>query len=217
MKKVIAALFDLDGVVVDTETQYSRIWDELGKKYLAAPVEDFSIRIKGTSLKQILDRYFNPQDHAAIVAELDAQEDLLQFDFIPGVIQFVEELRNADVKVAIVTSSNQKQMSHLYQQHYGLKPMFDAIITADDITKSKPDPECYLLAAQRLGVAPEDCFVFEDSLAGLEAGRAANMHVVALATTYKASQLAGKADQIIDNFQVFGHKQMMNLYRTLSK
>ena len=203
MEKVIAALFDLDGVVVDTETQYSRIWDELGKKYLAAPVENFSIRIKGTSLKQILDRYFNPQDHAAIVAELDAQEDLLQFDFIPGVIQFVEELRNADVKVAIVTSSNQKKMSHLYKQHYGLKPMFDAIITADDITKSKPDPECYLLAAQRL--------------AGLEAGRAANMHVVALATTYKASQLAGKADQIIDNFQVFGHKQMMNLYRTLSK
>ena len=144
MEKVIAALFDLDGVVVDTETQYSRIWDELGKKYLAAPVENFSIRIKGTSLKQILDRYFNPQDHAAIVAELDAQEDLLQFDFIPGVIQFVEELRNADVKVAIVTSSNQKKMSHLYKQHYGLKPMFDAIITADDITKSKPDPECYL-------------------------------------------------------------------------
>ena len=92
--------------------------------------------------------------------------------------------------------------------HPDFKGMFDAIVTADMISKSKPDPECFLLGARLLGCAPSNCFVFEDSLAGLTAGRAAGMTVIGLSTTHPAERISALADHVIADFSGFTVDEM---------
>lgn len=195
-----AALFDLDGVILDTEGLYTRFWKEQGKLFHPG-AEDFSARIKGHTLKEILAEYFpDPSRAREIVAEIGKFERQMPFRYIPGAEGFIRCLKERGIKLAIVTSSDNAKMSHVYRACPELKTMFDRIVTADKITCSKPDPECYLLAAEELGVKEEECVVFEDSFSGLEAGRRAGMTVVGLATTNPAVQIRDKADIVIPDF-----------------
>lgn len=115
--------------------------------------------------------------------------------------------------MAIVTSSSDNKMVKLWQQHGELKDFFDTIVTGSDISRSKPDPEGYLLAASRIGCNPEDCYVFEDSISGLAAGMAAGAVVVGLATTLPAERLQGKAHILIDGFAGFSVDDMLAVKR----
>lgn len=212
MEKRMAGLFDLDGVIFDTESEYTRFWREQGK--LAHPeIPDFSSRLKGRTLKEILAEYF-PQEQQAreIVRRIDDFERQMDFPFIKGSLEFVGILKQNGVKVAIVTSSDDKKMKNVYRIYPQLKTLFDAIITADQITRSKPDPECYLLAAEQLGRKPAECVVFEDSFPGLEAGRRAQMKVVGLATTHAEDQIRDKADRVIPDFSRFTFSDFVHLY-----
>lgn len=162
-----AALFDLDGVVVDTETQYSVFWGKVGEKF-HPEIENFNYIIKGNTLNQIYDKYFPDESvRKQISKALDYFENHMRYEYINGVMEFIGSLRVQGIKTAVVTSSNDMKMGILYGVHPDFKGMFDAIVTADMISKSKPDPECFLLGARLLGCAPSNCFVFEDSLAGL--------------------------------------------------
>ena len=201
MNKRVAFLFDLDGVIVDTEPQYSIFWDKIGSELLHN-TDHFGMKIKGNTLRQIFDRFF--ADHkewqAKIATDLLAWEKAMRFDLIPGIREFLDSVRKAGIGTAIVTSSDNEKLNSLWKAHPNLREFFDTVVSADDITRSKPDPEGYLLAAKRLNVAPENAFVFEDSLAGLQAGRAGGMTVVGVATTLPAEKVATLADVVIDNF-----------------
>ena len=119
MEKRMAGLFDLDGVIFDTESEYTRFWREQGK--LAHPeIPDFSSRLKGRTLKEILAEYF-PQEQQAreIVRRIDDFERQMDFPFIKGSLEFVGILKQNGVKVAIVTSSDDKKMKNVYPvQHH---------------------------------------------------------------------------------------------------
>lgn len=201
MNKRVAFLFDLDGVIVDTEPQYSIFWDKIGSELLH-DTDHFGMKIKGNTLRQIFDLFF--ADHkewqAKIATDLLAWEKAMRFDLIPGIREFLDSVRKAGIGTAIVTSSDNEKLNSLWKAHPDLREFFDTVVSADDITRSKPDPEGYLLAAKRLNVAPENAFVFEDSLAGLQAGRAGGMTVVGVATTLPAEKVATLADVVIDNF-----------------
>lgn len=201
MNKRVAFLFDLDGVIVDTEPQYSIFWDKIGSELLH-DTDHFGMKIKGNTLRQIFDRFF--ADHkewqAKIATDLLAWEKAMRFDLIPGIREFLDSVRKAGIGTAIVTSSDNEKLNSLWKAHPDLRNFFDTVVSADDITHSKPDPEGYLLAAKRLNVVPENAFVFEDSLAGLQAGRAGGMTVVGVATTLPAEKVATLADVVIDNF-----------------
>lgn len=198
-----AALFDLDGVLVDTETIYTEFWSGIDRMFPTGVV-DFAHAIKGTTLPQILGRYFPNQDvQAEIHAMLKRQEEDMEYRLFDGVKEFLTELRACGIPAAIVTSSSLKKMSKLFASLPGLADCFDAVITDGDVSRSKPDPEGYLLAASRLGREGCECYVFEDSFAGLEAGRRAGAKVVALATTNPYDSLTGKADAVIDTFVGF--------------
>lgn len=201
MNKRVAFLFDLDGVIVDTEPQYSIFWDKIGSELLH-DTDHFGMKIKGNTLRQIFDRFF--ADHkewqAKIATDLLAWEKAMRFDLIPGIREFLDSVRKAGIGTAIVTSSDNEKLNSLWKAHPDLREFFDTVVSADDITRSKPNPEGYLLAAKRLNVAPENAFVFEDSLAGLQAGRAGGMTVVGVATTLPAEKVATLADVVIDNF-----------------
>ncbi len=202
MKKLpIAALFDLDGVIVDTEPQYTVFWDNVGAKYLYDN-DNFGAKIKGNTLRQIYDRHFSGHDdwQQQISRDLLQWEANMHFELIPGVSIFLQKLRKAGIRTAIVTSSDNAKMESLWRAQPLLRKYFDTIITANDITHSKPDPEGYLLAASRLGASPHDAVVFEDSRAGLQAGRAGGMKVIGLTTTLTTEEVNTLADISIPNF-----------------
>lgn len=192
-----AALFDLDGVLVDTEGVYTEFWAQIDREFPTG-VEDFEHIIKGSTLARILDTYFIKADHDLILERLRRQEDEMQYRLFPNVLHFITGLRARGWGVAIVTSSNEVKMRHLFEQLPELQPLVDTLVTDGDVTHSKPDPEGYLLAARRLNCNPKDCTVFEDSLAGLEAGRRSGATVVGVATTNPRHALEGLADYIVD-------------------
>lgn len=198
------ALFDFDGVLMDTETQYTRFWDEAGKRFV--DIEDFGHVIKGQTLVQIMDRYFSghsEEDRSLIVEMINDFERNMVFDFIPGAWEFLAGLKRAGVPAAIVTSSNDQKMSQVYKVHPQLQSMVDAILTSEHFSRSKPDPECFIKGMQILGGRPEDTFVFEDSLHGINAGRASGAHVIGLATTNSREVISPLCDLVIDDFRGF--------------
>ena len=100
-------------------------------------------------------------------------------------------------------------MQSVYQSRSEFRQLFDAILTSEDFERSKPDPDCYLKAAERLGAEIDECIVFEDSFNGLKSGRAAGMKVVGLATTNSAESIAPYSDVIISNYNNFDPWQVI--------
>jgi HAD superfamily hydrolase (TIGR01509 family) len=129
--------------------------------------------------------------------------------YIPGVKDFILELKNVGVKLAVVTSSNQAKMESVYKKIPDFKSMFDKILTAEMFEKGKPNPDCYLLGAKVFDAKIEDCIVFEDSFHGLQAGRSAKMKVVGLATTNPKEKIIDKADIIIEDFANITIEQLL--------
>jgi len=210
--KTIAALFDFDGVVMDTESQYSIFWGEQGRKY-HPELPGFDRLIKGQTLVQIYDKYFDGMEEAQaqIRKDLDLFEMNMTYEYIPGVLNFIDDLKKHDVKLAVVTSSNTKKMENVYRSHPELPQLFDSIVTANQFKESKPNPECFILGAEILGATPGNSFVFEDSFHGLKAGNAAGATVIGLATTNSREAIEGKAHYIIDDFTNFTFDKLMQV------
>ena len=211
-EKPIAALFDFDGVIMDTEPQYTLFWDAIGQVYYPE-IPNFGHHIKGQSLKELYKNYFSEveglQDH--ITQKLLEFEGQMHFEYIAGAAEFIRELRERSVRIAIVTSSNDAKMANAYREHPEILSMVDAIITADRVTHSKPHPECFLLGAETLDVPVENCIVFEDSFHGIEAGNRAGMKVIGLATTNPAEAIAEKVNLTIPDFVDFSFEKMTSV------
>lgn len=192
-----AVLFDLDGVLIDSEGVYTDFWAEIDRRFPTG-ADDFAHLIKGTTLPDILSTYF---PDAAVREEvcglLRRQEDAMEYRPFPGAVELLRSLRRAGIATAIVTSSNLRKMRRLFEQRPEFVELTDALVTDEDVTRSKPDPQGYLTAARRLGVDPAECAVVEDSLAGLRAGRAAGAYVVALTTTNPHDAVAPLADAVL--------------------
>lgn len=196
-ENIPAMLFDLDGVLVDSEGEYSVFWQGVGDSYGLGP--SFSADIKGTTIGEIL-LNFPEADRAGILARLHAFEDNMSYPVFYGVIPFLKALRSAGIPSAVVTSSDDVKMSYLRKRQPELLSLIDTVVTGSMVTRSKPDPEGYLLAARRLGVPIERCFVFEDSIQGLQAGKSSGAKVVGIATTNPRSRVAPLADITVDRF-----------------
>ena len=198
-----AVLFDLDGVIVDTEGQYSLFWKQIGEEYMPG-MPDFALAIKGRTLTQIYDTYFpDAADRAAITERLNAFERQMDYPYIAGAREFLEALQAQGVPTAIATSSNCDKMACLYARHPEIKNLVTAVLTAEDARRSKPAPDCYLAAAERLGADISSCIVFEDSPNGLAAGRASGAFVIGVCTSLAATEIEPLCDAYIDDFKIF--------------
>ncbi len=211
-EKPIAILFDFDGVIMDTEPQYTHFWYAIGKKYYPE-IDNFGLHIKGQSLKELYKNYFGETEglQEQITQMLLEFETHIKFDYVPGVKEFLQTLQEKNIKVAIVTSSSDTKMANAYREHPELLSMVDTIVTADCVTHSKPNPECFLLGAERLDVPIENCIVFEDSFHGLEAGNRAGMKVIGLSTTNSAEAIADKCALVIPDFTDFSFEKMITV------
>lgn len=199
-KEFKAALFDLDGVVFDTEPQYSIFWGGQFRRYYPEH-PGMEQLIKGMTLVEIYEKYFqNKGIQDRITQELDEFEQTMDFVYVKGFENYVKSLRDRGVKTAVVTSSNMAKMENVYRKRPEFKTYFDAILTSEDFAESKPSPDCYQRAAQRFGLTKDECVVFEDSFNGLKSGRAAGMYVVGLATTNSPESIAPFADRVIKEY-----------------
>lgn len=202
MRQQKAALFDFDGVIVDTEPIYDIFWNDAAERY-GLGIAGFADKIKGQTMPRIMEVYFSgyPEEFQQKVwDESSAYENQMPLPLMPGSLEFLLLLKKENIKIGLVTSSDQSKINRAFKIHPQLD-LFDTVVTADRITKGKPDPSCYLLAASDLGMPPSECLVFEDSFAGIEAGNAANMRVIALSTTNPAESMADKVHEVIPDFQ----------------
>jgi len=212
-----AALFDLDGVVFDTEPQYTVFWGGICRQYHPEH-PGLEHEIKGSTLTQIYDRWFDgtlEAERESITRRLDDYEQQMHYDYITGFEALIADLRLHGVKTAVVTSSNIPKMESVYRYQPSFKQLFDAILTSEDFDRSKPDPDCYLKAARRLEVKTSECIVFEDSFNGLRSGRAAEMAVVGLTTTNKAEDIKPLSDIQIVDYQHINYNSLEQLLKSI--
>ena len=210
LNHIKAVLFDLDGVVVLTESQYDEFWGgEIARYYPDRP--EINQAIKGQTLVHIYEKWFSgplEKEQPGITARLNDFEANMRFDYTPGLIGFIADLRSHGIKTALVTSSNHPKMESVYRARPEFKSLFDRILTSEDFSHSKPHPECYLMAADGFGLNPADCVVCEDSYNGLRSGRAAGALVLGLTTSHSAAELAPYSDMQIPDFKDFTYEKL---------
>ncbi len=212
MENNICVLFDMDGVMIDTEPQYDVFWKHAGDRYNTG-IANFEKVIKGTTLPNILKKYFShltQEELSNLSDSLDKFEANMNFEEIPGSVKFVKELKAKGIKVGLVTSSTDTKLIAVNKAKQ-FDQLFDTVVSAARVTEGKPNPRCFLLAAEDLGVDPKDCIVFEDSFAGIEAGIAAGMKVIGLATTNSADSLKDKCCKVIPDFKNFSVEDLLSI------
>ena len=200
--KTTAVLFDFDGVVMDTETQYSIFWHKVGVDYLG--MDDLESRIKGQTMTYICDTFFagKTKEQQEITAALNHFEQDMAYDYIPGVLDFIADLRHNHVKMAAV-----------YRARPEVETMFDRILTAEMFAHSKPAPDCFLLGMEVFGTTPATTYVFEDSFNGLKAGVASEATVIGLATTNSREAIAPLCHCVLDDFTGFTYDKMLQVHK----
>lgn len=194
----IGFLLDLDGVIIDSEKSYSRFWRGIDRIYPSG-IPDFERVIKGTTLYDILDRYYpDPKVRADVEKRCWALESEIVYGYEDGAENLLKELKRRGIPAVLVTSSDKVKMEHLWQQLPGLRDLLVGVVDAEMVTRSKPDPEGYLKGAAIAGANPRRCVVFEDSLTGVKAGKAAGAYVVGMSGTLGADKVAPYSDIVAD-------------------
>lgn len=192
------ALFDLDGTLFDTEGQYSIFWGGVGQKYNLG--DDFADRIKGSTLERILNYFPSDELKKEITAGIDAYEETMKYEFFPGALEFLQDLRSKGIKCAVVTSSNQTKMNSVKKQMPEFASLFDKILTSEDFGRSKPAPDCYLLGAKVFDAELDECVVFEDAFNGLKAGMDSGIFTIGLSTYNSPEAIKDKCHHVLNNF-----------------
>jgi len=207
-----AYIFDMDGTIVDNMPVHNEVWAIVLKQLgIDMPIEEFHAKTTGKKNHDIIRWLKNDQvseeELEAIVlfketGYRERYKDRIQP--VAGLLDLLEKARSSGIKIALATSSGKDNMNFIIDG-LGVRDYFDSIMTAESVTKGKPDPEMYLETAARLGVQPEECVVFEDSILGLEAAHRARMIPVAVLTTMErnfALSLPGVV-QAISDFAAF--------------
>jgi len=204
--KIKACLFDLDGVVVDTARYHYMAWKKIADEFGFDFSEQDNERLKGVSRMESLDILLeigNIKADLAAREELAARKNKLYVSYIskmtpdeilPGVIAFLDELHKAGILIAL-GSASKNALSILDKINIAQK--FDAVIDGNKVSKAKPDPEVFLKGAAELGMKPEDCLVFEDAQAGIDAARNGGMYIIGIG---KPENLKN-ADYVIPGFK----------------
>jgi beta-phosphoglucomutase len=182
--KIRACIFDLDGVIVDTAKYHFLAWKRLADQLGINFTEKDNERLKGVSRMESLEIILGlgnkiiDQDKKNELARLknlwynDYIRKMTPEEILPGSLDFVKELKKADIRVAVGSASKN---TPVILDRVGISKLFDAVADGNNVEKAKPDPEVFLKASEMLGIEPEECIVFEDALAGVQAALNAGM------------------------------------------
>jgi len=212
-----AVLFDMDGVLIDSYEAHFQSWVDLGKETATAFSRDDFKWAFGRTSRETVAKYWGANLDDAKIRKLDDRKEALYRDIIadhlpimPGVLALIDALQAAGFKMA-VGSSGPPENVHLTVDKLGRKDKFGAVITGMDVKHGKPNPEVFLVAAKRLGVAPEQCVVIEDAPAGIAAARAGNMSAVGLVSTGRTREELADAHLIVGELAELSPKRLAEL------
>lgn len=172
------AIFDMDGLLFDTERLYQESWMILAEQFGQTPDPEFPKAVcgsNGDTMRAIIRAYYpNVDADAFMQACLNRVDGILETSVPekPGIREMLDYLRAHGVKTAVASSSRLELIEHNLALA-GIRDRFDALVSGEEVAHGKPAPDIFLLAAERIGCAPEDCYVFEDGANGIRAGAAA--------------------------------------------
>lgn len=203
MQPPFGAIFDWDGVIIDSGALHAQSWRQLATELGQSIAKDSFIRGFGMKSARIIEEIHGWTKEPAEVARLANRKEELYRKIVaqseiaplPGVAEWLHRLNEAGVPCAVASSTQRLNIDAVLDR-IGLRPAFREIVSAEDVVHGKPNPEVFLKAAERLGVTANRAVVFEDAHVGIEAGHAAGMKVVAVATTHSAAQLS-TADLVV--------------------
>ena len=177
-----AVIFDMDGVIFDTEKVYLDIWIEVFEKYGYKMTKELYVNVMGTGRKNVIKTFLENFGDDLPIEKMYEEKDnqlfyIIENQGIPlkeGVKELFSMLKEENYKIALATSAKRERVEKQIKDKW-LKESFDAIVCGDDVEKGKPSPDIFLKAAKKIDVEPENCFVVEDSPAGIKAAFSGGM------------------------------------------
>ncbi len=215
--KLEAVLWDLDGVIADTGSYHCRAWqDVFGKRGVNFTEDDFK-RYFGqrndTIIRSTLGESISPEELDIIASEKEETLRRLIASNVrplPGAIELVRSLRQHGLKMAIASSGPPENIQ-LILRGLGIEDCFQAIVSGREVAESKPSPQIFLLAAQKLGVKPVNSVVMEDAMVGVTGAKRAGMKCVAVTNSHSRNSLQ-EADLIVDTLEAISVRHLAGLF-----
>ena len=199
----VALIFDMDGVLIDNRVYHLQAWVEFCQRYgIIITAEEFDRSMFGGSNRDLLEKVFQKkltENEAKTLA--DEKEALYRklhaadIHAMAGVKEFILKARSAGIPVALATAAPRANLDFMLD-HTGMWGFFDVMTDDYQVIRGKPDPEIYLKTAAQLGVPPETCIVFEDSLTGIKSAQTAGMKVIGVTTSFSGEALKHTWKQI---------------------
>jgi HAD superfamily hydrolase (TIGR01509 family) len=214
----IAVIFDMDGVICDTNPYHSLAWKAFLDKFnIKSSEEEFIAHMYGKSNSYILKYFFKREIVGDEFAQMEFEKEALFREIyeehvkpISGLVEFIEDLKSNGVKTGIATSAPYLNME-LILSKLPLRDKMQSLLASEDVTAHKPNPEVYLKTALNLDITPERCVVFEDSFSGVTAGKSAGARVVGVLSTYKKEELP-VCDKYIVDYQGLTYQKIKELF-----
>ena len=219
MKQPLYLLFDMDGVLVDNHSFHVQAWNEFCSRYHKhLSKEEFDRHVNGRTVQEVVAYLFGPETPKKEILQYSNEKEAIyrslykpHLKAVAGLLNFLQKCQGENIPTAVATSAPTVNMDFTLDT-LALKQYFSVLKDSTGIERGKPAPEIYLKTAEALKAPPECCVVFEDSLSGIQAGKAAGMKVVALLTTHTEAELQeSEADLLIRNFESIETKQLLNL------
>lgn len=213
----IGAIFDWDGVIIDSRRQHEESWERLAKEENRPLPQGHFLKGFGMKNERIIPDVLEWTSDPAEVERLSLRKEALYREIVveekisplAGVREFLDRLAVADIPCVVGSSTHRKNILTILEV-LGLREFFDRIVTAEDVSHGKPDPEVFLKAAGKIAVPPRQCVVFEDAHVGIEAGLAGGMTVVAVTTTHAREELTG-AHRVVNRLDELTVDELMEL------
>ena len=219
----LTIIFDMNGVIVDDEPIQQRAWLEYGKRHnISITEQELRARMGRTAkenFRSLYNREISDSEYEKFSNErLDIAIELFKKNpkLVNGVKNLLDDLLSNDIPMAVATSARKRYLDFILDD-FELRKYFTTVITGEDVTKGKPNPEVFLKAAKGLNAESRSCIVVEDTPNGIKAGKAANMKVVAITTTFAPKELSGVgADLVIKDFNELSVDRLRTLTRDKS-
>lgn len=201
-------IFDMDGVLVDSYRPHWESWQFMARELGRGLSEQQFVSTFGRTSREIIAEHWGADSLSSDeIAEFDRRKEALyreivqrEFPAMDGAIELLRELSTTGMRLAVGSSGPPENVA-LAIERLGAEPYFGALVTGRDVTKGKPDPQVFLIAAQRLGVAPEKCAVIEDAPVGISAANAAGMASIALVSTGHTAESVSHARLVVESLR----------------